>query len=418
MRQSKFFTGKIGRCLIPLAILTTLAITLDCCYQLFFLTPVVEAQVRRQPGKPRPKRNPQTRILAATFNHETHRDPKIKLNCSNCHTIPAHEFPDEIAAATKSSIKGYPYHDSCLDNCHRTTAPQFFRGASPIICTVCHTRVSPRTTARDMSPFPKHDEPAMELEFPGYFPHNKHPIPAASPSPSASPSLSCETCHKKDDRVPILIAASGEVAFKPSEGSFMTSPTGHASCFGCHWDIPKPGVHFFPGMKRGLRLSDDCAGCHLTPKEVAQKPRNQLTPNTREWFENWPREWPKRVSLKFNHESRSHKQETCTACHSNIAQMETLDIAKAELPIRSCWRCHRDREPTPDSPSIYIELMGEEQDVKEGKNNDPSAREGKHTCKGCHTRAVAIAPPPCNHYELFGDYFFERYPKVLEPCRK
>src|SRR5947207_1971291 len=106
-----------------------------------------EGQGRKPPAKSKPQ--VESKTGDAVFRHESHRPPKAKLNCSDCHTIPSPATPDFIAAATKPSIKGYPYHDSCLP-CHRLTPPQFFRGTNPIICTVCHTRSSPRLSARDV----------------------------------------------------------------------------------------------------------------------------------------------------------------------------------------------------------------------------------------------------------------------------
>jgi len=398
VKRYESFNGQCPGSLVVLAILALL-VAIAFSFGQFFATQVVEAQGRRQPGKARPKRKTQARTAAvgSRFTHQTHRAPKTKLNCSDCHTIPLREAPDEIAAATKSSIKGFPYHDSCLD-CHRETPPKFFKGATPIICTVCHRRSSPRLSARDVSPFPKQSEQAMELEFPGYFPHAQRDHRREK----------CDTCHLKYDRasVAITIQANG-APYKPAEGTFKTSPSGHATCFKCHWEEHKP-------------RKDECAGCHLLGEDLADEGRNLLTANAREWFKKWPSEWPKRISLKFNHESKSHVAE-CITCHINITEMNTLDIFKAVVPIPPCAKCHL--QPTTPA-SIGTEMYNEDEDILEGRDNDPGSKEGKNTCTGCHTTPIGSMPPPCSHYLLFDDtyFIFEDYPKsakqMTERCKK
>jgi len=367
-------------------------------HKLFSSIQVVEAQAGRQARKTRPKSPTEARLplSLASFKHEHHRLPTTKLQCSDCHTILTQTAPDEIAAATKISIKGYPYHDSCLA-CHRVTPPQFFRGATPSICTVCHTRSSPRLTARDMHTFPKQNEQVIEKEFPGYFPHNQRD----------HKRVNCATCHMTDQRAYQTIpVGNSEAPFKPPAGTFKTSPSGHASCFKCHWKDEKP-------------KKDDCAGCHLTPDTVAKNNRNLLSAIAVESFKHWPREWPKRISLKFNHESKDHDDE-CTTCH-DIAKIETLDILKAAVPMAPCAKCHL-KTTTP--ASLAKEIFEEDEDIAEGRNNDPRSKEGKHTCIGCHTTLIGSMPPPCSHYLLFEDTYFklEDYPKsarqISERCKK
>lgn len=391
----------LGPRLIALAILAAFGVSV-VYHQRSVIIASAEGQTRKQQKKPgpKPKTSIQSRSKAkvglVSFKHEHHRLPTAKLICSNCHTIPSPDTPDLVAAATKTSIKGYPYHDSCLE-CHRTTRPQIFLGSTPVICTVCHTRSSPRLTARDMYPFPKQSVKAIAREFPGYFPHREHKV------------LNCAACHLKDERASILMPVGGsETNYKPADGTFKTSASKHASCFGkCHWDKDKP-------------LKDDCAGCHLTPAVVAQKKRNLLSPNAVNWFAGWPREWPRRFSLKFNHESKDHNED-CKDCHVNINQVETLDVLKAEVPITTCVKCHlKSSSPT----SIGKEMFAEDEDISEGRNNHPSSKEGKHTCTGCHTTIIGSTPPPCSHYLLFDDTYLsiEDYPKsarqISERCKK
>ncbi len=371
---------------------------------------VSEPQVRRQQRRIRPgpasraRTTSDTRASSSFFKHEDHRLPKSKLNCSECHTIPTQAAPDEMAAATKPSIKGYPYHDSCL-NCHRATPPQMFRGTTPVICAVCHTRSSPRLTARDLNPFPKHDE-TFAPEFSSYFSHGSRDHQIAI--------RNCENCHVKDDRAPAAIAvSSSEEPYKPGPGTFKTSPSGHASCFGnCHWDKDDP-------------KKDNCAGCHLTPDVFAQKQRTQLPANIANFFGDWPREWPRRFSLKFNHESKNHREAenpelVCTACHISIKQSETLDIPNVPIATCASSKCHLKSA----KPSLEKEMLDEDDDILNGKDNDPESREGKNACTGCHTKMIGSLPPPCSHYLLFGDTYFkpEDYPKsakqLFARCKK
>lgn len=399
--QSEPLNHKSGRRVIALAVLCTL-VAIFFSYQRATSTTVMELQAPRQQRRGRPKQRRRVRPPVKTtssltvFKHATHREPKTKLICSDCHTIPAREAPDEIAATTKSSIKGYPYHDSCL-GCHRRTAPQFFTGATPAICTVCHVSSSPRLTAREIGPFPKHSEEVMELEFPGYFPHAQRDHKREK----------CETCHMTDERayVPIPVGGS-EAPYKPAERTFRTSPSGHAACFKCHWEDAKP-------------RKDGCAGCHLLNEDVADTGRNLLSANAREWFKSWPRELPKRFSLKFNHDSKEHHNTVCTDCHTNISEMNTLDIFKADVKIAVCATCHFRKDP-----NIGLEMLDEDtEDTAKGVNDSSSSRQGKNLCTGCHTNAIGSAPPPCSHY-LLGDKYLsledysENARRIAEQCKK
>src|SRR5437879_2708943 len=200
VRQSPCLKQRVTRRRVIVAVFTAMAALLLICQRGSSSVAVAELQVRRQQHRIRPRPASQARTTSDTrtsssFRHEDHRLPKSKLICSECHTIPTQAAPDEIAAATKPSIKGYPYHDSCL-NCHRATPPQMFRGTTPMICAVCHTRSSPRLTARDLNPFPRHNE-TIAPEFSSYFSHGSRDHQTAI--------RNCENCHVKDDRAPAAI---------------------------------------------------------------------------------------------------------------------------------------------------------------------------------------------------------------------
>jgi hypothetical protein len=413
-----------------------IALTLLCCAllsALFLYTRATSTAIeptqqprrraQRQPARRRPATSQtQARGRAAAtarnyarFKHEDHRQPVAKLDCADCHTIPSPAAPDLVAAATKPSVNGYPYHDSCV-RCHRQ---QFFKGASPAICTVCHTRASPRLTARDMHTFPKQNESAIAREFPGYFPHSLHQRVIARRETDASPagnmeesrefvrasfktfdeppakfSDNCATCHLTDERAPAPMAiGAAEATFKPeAKGTFKTVPSGHAACFNCHWQSQKP-------------LKDDCAGCHLSQDEYTKKKRaaspeaalpGVLSPKAVEWFKTWPSGWPKRLSLKFRHETPNHDI-GCTTCHINLTQMETLNIPKADVPVATCAICHvRNNSPVLRKEGATVTFFSEmtaEADDKENKTN---------TCTGCHTTQIGRERPPCSHYLVLG----------------
>jgi hypothetical protein len=308
------------------------------------------------------------------------------------------EHTKDVAAATKPGTKGYPYHDSCV-RCHR---PDFFKGATPVICTVCHTSSSPKLTARNMLTFPKQGEQSVAREFPGYFPHSLHQgvialnrktdglneglffVRASFNVPADTPQAldNCAVCHVTDKRKSEAINVGGaEKSFTPPEGTFKTSPLGHASCFNCHWESQKP-------------TKDDCAGCHVSPEDLAKKKRSAsvdaplpglLSPRAAAWFKDWPRNWPKRLSLKFSHESKNH-QFGCTTCHINITQMETLNIPKADVPITTCVQCHLQDTST---TSLKKEMFA--------RDKDP-----KFVCTSCHTAVIGREPPKCSHYQVLG----------------
>lgn len=396
--------------LIALAILTALAASV--VYQLRSGSASAEGQTRKRQKRTSPKRESNIKsrtrpnVGSGSFKHEHHRSPKEKLNCSDCHAIPSREAPEVVVAKTKPTIKGYPYHDSCLE-CHRGTAPQFFRGTTPVICSVCHTRSSPRLTARDLSPFPKPSGVTMR-ELRGYFSHGIREHQRAI--------RDCASCHLKDERAAVAIpVGAGEKPYEPLVGTFKTSTAGHASCFeNCHWDRDEP-------------KKDNCAGCHLTPEVIAKRQRNLLSANAAEWFKDWRREWPTRLSIKFSHESKNHREAenpelVCTSCHVNINQPETLQVP--DVPIATCAKsaCHLGAA---SRPSIGKEMFQEDDDIAEGRNNDPRSKAGQNTCTGCHAGLIGGAPPPCSHYLLFDDdrYFkIEDYPKsakqLIAQCKK
>src|SRR5688500_13398615 len=244
------------------------------------------ATQRRRPANTR-----RPRVDYTKFSHSTaaHR----RGSCSSCHQTPTGNWQQaRTADAAFPDVTDYPEHASCL-SCHRQ---QFFVGARPAICTVCHTVVSPR--AGDRHPFANPPEAfarserakGRPREFALVFPHDLHQdVMASAPareettdSPrfvraafaqdaevkKAKPN-SCSICHQTYARPgePAAAAttppagADGAPSAAPGalpRGLLKTTPVGHASCFNCHWQDggEKP-------------FSNDCAGCHkLSPRPI------------------------------------------------------------------------------------------------------------------------------------------------------
>ena len=387
---------------------------------------IVEAQRRHTPRRravnTRPVKNSGRDY--SIFKHEDHRKD---LKCSSCHSIPSPAEPDRIVAATKPNAESsFPYHDSCF-RCHRQ---QVYHGDRPAICTVCHTRVSPRATARDVHaqfPGPKRGD-VMAREFPGYFPHGihqslmamlgapKHDLSGgirmlrasfnASGTDEASVRDVCATCHFTDQRgvvtLPLAASQSDERFKEIGADTFKTIPgfrksNGHAACFNCHWESQKP-------------TRDDCNGCHLSQSDYAARALQviqppALSPNAIKWFKHWPVELPKRFSIKFRHDthttSADGKSETnnhdvgCMTCHSNIAQMTTLNIPKADVRIVSCAPCHTATAAIPVGQGVRVTIYDEMT-----SKGDASK---KYTCVACHTSVIGREQPPCSHYSVIGE---------------
>ncbi|HEX8846940.1 MAG TPA: hypothetical protein VF791_20020 [Pyrinomonadaceae bacterium] len=452
MRQSEFFNRQSSPRLIALAILATLTtlLFLDLRESSTAAEPAQrnrqQSQRRRRPATQRPAATTGAARKYSRFQHDTHlpkegRRTSVeagKLKCATCHVIPSAspfaEKPEDplakikdVAAATKPGMDGYPYHDSCV-RCHRT---EFFKGANPPICLVCHTASNPKLTARNMFSFPKQDEQAMEREFPGYFPHKVHQdviarneqpdeamqgllfVRASFRSPADTPPSSaadnCAFCHATDKRkspdAGLLDAAAKD--FKIPEGTFKSLPSGHASCFNCHWESQQP-------------TRNDCEGCHRRTDGTVKETLSSLSvDDEKKIFGKWPSQWPRRFALKFNHESV--KKETskknhdlgCTTCHVNILALNTLNIRKAGVKITACAQCHIQTY----APEINAEMSAEKVDIEAEEKNSGPPKQGTHTCAGCHTEAIGKMPPPCDHYLVLGKGYLQ-YKKVAERCMK
>ncbi|HEX8474362.1 MAG TPA: hypothetical protein VF666_10045 [Pyrinomonadaceae bacterium] len=303
------------------------------------------------------------------FLHESNAHKK--LSCNDCHKTPtsnwrtASGFPD---------VADYPAHDACI-NCHRQ---QFFKGARPVICTICHTRVSPRDESRFAF---RH--PSRARQFVAEFPHDKHQDviarggggsfrPDASARTRFMPALfvatahatqekptqynNCAICHETNARLPAPPVGGWPDGFTPPAGTFKTVPTSHASCFNCHWKSVEP-------------VRDNCAGCHKTAS--AASVALDASP---------------RISNKFIHMREQHVAE-CTSCHIHITAATTLRGLKPDVPISTCAPCHK---TSTDAEIVTLE-----------KEFDRRKQDRNFTCAKCHTSEVGRRDVPTSHAALF-----------------
>lgn len=350
------------------------------------------------------------------FDHNV--APHKRQSCSECHKSPTGVSSTETASGENyryPDITDYPDHDSCLD-CHRQ---QFFRGARPAICSICHTKVSPRDEARFA--FSKANQAS---EFRIKFPHDIHQDIIAkrtTPSPRSAEVAAAHFVNAKftaqanfqDDKRPDfnncaichapapakiystatrpLVLETGQVVPAHREkfpdakyleeknkkskeeneaggrkdsaytfvGHFKGVPNGHDSCFNCHYSQQK-----LPHT--------DCRGCHiLTDGRIAES--NVI----------------ERISLKFHHDEvdeeksgpdRFPHNKDCTVCHIRITQSSELRLLEPDVKIFSCGgNCHAD------------EVKGEISLLEDKKIQ---------SCSYCHGAYIGLLPIPSSHTNI------------------
>jgi len=373
-----------------------------------------------QQQRSRTRRLPQPasgKTTSRNYSKFSHNIAQHKMACNSCHKVPTANF-DKVrtGAAAFPDVTDYPQHPSCI-GCHRQ---QFFTGAQPVICTVCHTNPSPRDSSRHPFPNPpeifnasKEGQSAIS-EFGISFPHDKHvdivgeykpnnnafiPVSfrqdkAAKSEPKAEETdpKSCGVCHKTyqpqgesdDEYVTKPPKDLAEDAFWLKKGAFKTAPT-HVVCFTCH-------------APDGLQpTSSDCATCHklLPPDRQIQLTRahddfdpklaSAMGLKDKVTLEKWSR----RDTAKFRHEWIPHASLSCVSCH-NVATLNTLD-PKTRTQAKSCGGtgtgCHI--EATTDG-ILNLEFQK--------KKADPGfectkchVRNGKNPAPETHINAVAAA---------------------------
>ena len=366
------------------------------------------ATTQRRP----PARTQRPRVDYTKFTHTSpaHR----KDSCNSCHKSPSDNWAQvRAASAAFPDITDYPDHDSCL-SFHRQ---QFFRGARPAICSVCHTVVSPRAGTRfpfanPAATFASSAKGKTEVsEFAVNFPHDIHQdvmaralapdepgvrfVRAAFVQEQAKPAKpnSCSVCHETYKSQPVAAttpapadAKAGAVAGLPAlpAGLLKTTPTGHDSCFNCHWQDggEKP-------------VSTDCAGCHkllptgTTRPALAGKDADpQFAARAGFTDPHIVSKLLRRDSVIFAHEEERHREIDCATCHTRIPALSTLDETTLKVPILSCGAgssCHVGAKPK--------KILNDEVDKKLA---DPNFQ-----CAKCHFN-YGREKPPKSHLDAAG----------------
>ena len=337
------------------------------------------------------------------YNNFVHNITAHRQSCSSCHKSPTGFSSAETLTGEDykyPDITDYPDHDACI-SCHRQ---QFFKGARPAICSICHTKVSPRDEARFA--FPQTGKPG---EFATRFPHDVHqdiiaglenPAPrkggiAAAHFVNAGFSLpasiqddkktdfnNCTICHAPAAarvyniaaRRPQLVALeTGMVTPSHREkitapaGYFKTLPSGHDSCFNCHYSEQQP-------------TRNNCAGCHIQQgSPVSESSVIQ------------------RFSLKFNHNEPAenggigpHDVE-CANCHVRITQSADLRTLDPDVPVLTCATssCH--------GAKLKMEIS-ERATALEEKQKNPQIE--IKSCSYCHNTFIGSYQVPKSHLDV------------------
>lgn len=308
----------------------------------------VSSQARRPA---RTARASARRAAPARYSQFPHDIAAHKKDCVSCHKFPSSNWSAVRAKADAfPDVTEYPEHQSCV-GCHRQ---QFFKGARPAICSICHVNPSPRDSRRHLFANPRE---AFDLtakgrsassDFAINFPHATHigivsglrrtgsPFINASFSPARADE-SCAVCHKTmgpqgettDEYATKPPAELGD-AFWLKKGTFKSAPTGHTLCFTCH--SADSGMNPAP---------TSCATCHsLKPKQPAADfdaaLASRMAVTERVTLDAWRR---RDSSGTFRHEFSSHADMECATCH-NAEKMNTLDHATKRVGIASCAMCH------------------------------------------------------------------------------
>ena len=300
-------------------------------------------------------------VGAVDYTNFSHSTPKHKSACNTCHKAPTKNWTKVSAFP---DVADFPDHGACV-SCHRA---QFFKGARPPICSVCHAKTSPRDEARYAF-----RNPASKLQFTIEFPHDRHQDvialrpanerPARLPTSGfflahASPPQNfnnCTICHSQPTIASKPPGSGWMDSYVPPPATFKAAPADHSSCFNCHWKSQEP-------------VATNCNGCH----KLAPAP--YVAANA-----------PTRISLKFMHEGGGEKKQhvaECTTCHINITKSATLRGLKPDVPITSCTECHNKEGLRQD---LNHELTGLD------KNR-------AFVCVYCHTSNVGALDAPASHY--------------------
>ena len=303
---------------------------------------------------PKPARTPRParKVKYSEFPHDVKAHQK---DCSSCHKFPSDNWNKvRTGDAAFADITEYPKHESCM-SCHKQ---QFFKGAKPVICSICHTNPSPRDSSRHPFPNPREifDLSAKgkkaQSDFVVGFPHDKH-IEIVSQNGQAEVGFmnaaftrggarrageaSCSVCHQTmspqgdspDEFVTPPPPKLGD-GFWLKKGTFKTSPVGHTTCFTCH--SAESGM---------LPAPSDCAACHqLRPAMPKADFDEKLAAEMKIADKRMMDSWRLRDSTgKYQHAFAAHVDMECATCH-NVLTMKTADPATKRVGITSCAMCH------------------------------------------------------------------------------
>jgi predicted CxxxxCH...CXXCH cytochrome family protein len=387
---------------------------------------------QRRASQARRRAPSNARRPSADYSKFSHATAQHRKACDSCHASPTANW----AAAREGGsafpdVTDYPEHASCI-NCHRR---QFFSGARPAICTVCHTQVSPRSGARfpfenPAELFTKSEKSkTRRTEFSINFPHDRHQdvmaraapttdAPRGSDTPAGSAAFvrasfepraaeerrvdSCTICHETYQaagdapeeyvtKPPAALPtnALGLEAFWLKRGMLKTTPHGHASCFNCHWQ---------DGGERPF--SSDCAGCHkLLQPGVGMKsggaPRRSdadtSNPSVKGIADAYVlARWSVRLVAAFRHEKADHVKVGCTACHISITSADRITSETDFVPIKTCASssCHGSTNKSAGAKKIIFD------EVEQRK------KDAAYQCVKCHIN-LGKEPTPKSHTDLF-----------------
>jgi hypothetical protein len=365
----------------------------------------VEAETqRKKPRQTKPATKAPPPPAYSKFNHNVAEH--LAQNCDACHKFPTANWKEVRKGSDAfEDISDYPSHPSCL-NCHRQ---QFFKGAQPAICTICHTNPGPRNSNRHPFPNPSdifNKSPKGQTavsQYEVFFPHDKHEglfgqltKPAAklryATFRQAAQATGCATCHQ-------LYQAQGDSAdeylttppknlkdddFWMKKGAFMGAPNSHATCFSCH---AQGG-----GMKPE---PSDCAMCHkhsppdkLTEAESDFDAKLAATMAIKD--KTLLEKWNRRQVGKFRHEWFSHAELKCADCH-NTANINTANGKGAVVNVLSCGGagsgCHV--TPTADEGGALNFEIAQRQAKATFQCSKCHVNEGKKPIPESHLKALA-----------------------------
>jgi hypothetical protein len=309
------------------------------------------------------------------FSHATAAHKR--KDCASCHNMPTGNW---VSARGFPDVADFPGHAACA-SCHMR---DFFRGGNkPALCLGCHTDVGPGRGPRFAFPVRTRSH-----EFLTKFPHNVHQDVVASnqqrepvavahfvnasfttlPDDKPEQFNNCAICHETSTKLPKFetfppkdrdLAPLGLTLtenFAPTPAFFKDMPSGHASCFACHYTGVKP-------------TANNCAGCHTLTKSYSDT--NILG----------------RYSLKFDHMDKNERGDLvhtkdCMTCHVRISQND--DVAKLkdpDVPVLACIACHGDK---------LTEEIGK-------RESSLAANSAAFQCTYCHTTAIGRFPVPVSH---------------------